>query len=424
MMKFFKTTLMILLPIVILAAGFLGARMLILNRPAPQKEIQTNPGALVRVIEVEKQARRIEIVATGTVGTAREITVTPQVSGRIVEMAPGLVAGGFFRQGEPLFVIEAADYQLARERARAAIDKAESDIALLESRARVARLEWDRLHPKGEEEPNPLVVFEPQLKEAHANLAAARASLQQAELDLARTRISAPFNSLVRAEQVELGQYVRAGNSVAVLTGSDAAEIVVPVELDDLRWLTIPGPEAGDRYGTGKGSTVTIRVEMGGREHTWQGYIARMLGEVDTRGRMARLVVRVEDPFGLGHAADDDRPALALGMFVQVLLHGTILDDIVALPREVLRDDGGVWVVDREAKLRYRPVEIVRLEREQVLIDSGLESGDSVILSALPGGAEGMTLRAASPEPAKVLAERPAERPVKDTGGEAVDGDR
>jgi multidrug resistance efflux pump len=67
------------------------------------------------------------------------------VSGQVVEISPSLVVGGFFRQGDLLFRVEQADYRLAVDRARAALAKAEFDLATVEGQARVARQEWGRL---------------------------------------------------------------------------------------------------------------------------------------------------------------------------------------------------------------------------------------------------------------------------------------
>jgi multidrug resistance efflux pump len=103
------------------------------------------------------------------------------------------VAGGFFRQGERLFSIEDTDYRLALERAEATRAKAEYELATIESQAEVARVEWERLYEDSGEEPNPLVLYEPQLKNARAALASAGSSVRQAEIDLERTRVRASF---------------------------------------------------------------------------------------------------------------------------------------------------------------------------------------------------------------------------------------
>jgi len=169
----------------------------------------------------------------------------------------------FFPSGDLLFEIEAVDYQLAVVRARAVQAQAELELAKVESSALVARREWEGLvmnNPVTDknEKPNPLVLYEPQIKKARADVAAAGAALKQAELDLQRTRIYAPFDCRVRSEGIEAGQYVRAGSSVAVLAGTETAEIVVPLSLEELQWLRVPRQGSED-----KGSPAKVRIRVG-----------------------------------------------------------------------------------------------------------------------------------------------------------------
>ncbi len=234
------TLLKIVIPLVVLLVGFGVMRFLITSRSVPQKTARQNPGALVEVIQAVKQDKRIEVFGTGTVQPEQEVSITMQVSGLVEKMAPDFVAGGFFRQGELLFSVESVDYELAVERSKAALIRAENEITVVESKAQVARREWQLLNKDKDRKPNPLVVYEPQLQDARANRDSVAAALKQAELELARTEVRAPFNCLVRAEEIGIGKYVRTGNTVATVASIDAAEIIVPLSLDELQWLTVP----------------------------------------------------------------------------------------------------------------------------------------------------------------------------------------
>jgi RND family efflux transporter MFP subunit len=377
----------IILPLLIVAFGIFGMRLMVLSRTAPSKAVRENPGLLVETMKATRRDHPVRVHGTGTVQPRQEADITPQVSGRVVEISPRLVAGGFFEKGDLLFAIEAIDYRLAVDRAQAALARAEVDLATVESQARIARGEWERLNLDDGEEPNPLVLYEPQLKNARAGVASARASLAQAELDLKRTRVVAPFNCLIRSEQIDFGQYLRAGTSVAVVAGSDNAEVLVPLPMEELRWLRIPGP------GEAEGSPATACFRCGDDTFEWQGRIVRSLGEVDSRGRMSRVVVAVEDPFGLRRSAKKERPRLELGMFVEVALHGETLREAISLPRKALRDDDTVWLADAENLLRIVPVDVLRQEKDEVLIGGGLPEDARLVLTSLSGAAEGMKLR-------------------------------
>ena len=380
----------IILPIIVLAVGIIAMRILILNRPVPQRQTRANPGALVKVIKAEKQDRQINILGNGTVQPEQEVTITLQVNGVINKVAPGFTAGAFFRKGELLFAVESIDYELAVERAKATLIRAENEITIIESKAVVARQEWDRLKLEGEEEPNPLIVYEPQFEDAKASRDAAAATLKQAELDLQRTRITAPFNCMVRSEEVGIGKYVRAGNNVALIASVDAAEIVVPLPLDDLRWLSIPR-----QVNSEKGSNANVRLEVGANLYQWQGQLVRSLGEVDMKSRMAQVVVKVDDPFSLRTEGRPQKLNLELGMFVEVVFQGVTLADVVEIPRAALRENSTVWIMDSDQKLKIVPVEIVRQQKNTVLIGGSMNDGAQIILTTIPGAVDGMKLRSA-----------------------------
>jgi RND family efflux transporter MFP subunit len=378
------------LPFLIIGLAVVATKTMIGGRQGPAKVARIERGALVETMVATKSARLITIHSTGTVQPHQEVTIIPQVSGRVISQSPKLISGGFFKKGETLFSIETIDYELARERARASLAKMEYELSAVESRARIARTEWD-IMKNGQSPPaNSLVLYGPQLKDAHANLASARAALRQAEIELERTTVTAPFNGVIRSENIDAGQYVKAGTGVLVISGTDSAEVVVPVNLNDLHWLEIPGPGRGKAT-----SSAEILLPTGNRSFIWPGRIARVLAEVDAQGRMARLVVTIQDPYLLKTKGAPGQPALAIGSFVEVAFTGRTMTEIFVLPRQALRDHSTVWVMTADNLLKIRKVTTARLERDEVFISEGLEAGEQVILTNLTGAANGMKLRAA-----------------------------
>ena len=123
------------------------------------------------------------------------------------------------------------------------------------------------------------------------------------------------------------------------------------------------------------------------------------MGEIDPRTRMARVVVTVDQPLSTGSSARSLLNELLPGMFVEVLLQGKELVDVIAVPRGALRDDDTVWTADQENRLHIRPVEIVRRERDELLVRAGLLAGEQIVLTGLSGAAEGMLLR---PQPREI----------------------
>jgi RND family efflux transporter MFP subunit len=376
------------LPVLIIAAGILILAVLLMNRPRPVKEDVQSRGVLVSTETVKAEDRIVSVRGTATVRAEREISVIPQVSGVVVKTSKEFATGGFFQKGETLFRINETDYRLALDRARAAEAQARVELATIKSKGRIARREWEQMKDKiTADEPSPLVLYKPQTKSAKAALLSATASVKLAALNLRRTRVDAPFDCRVRSESVDTGQYVRAGTQVAVLAATDMAEIVVPLHLDELQWIALP--EQGMRS---ESSSATVYMGHGGKRHGWPGRVARSHGEVDTKSRMVRIVVNVSDPYGL-RETDGTRPPLLEGSFVDVVIKGKTLKDVITIKRKALRDDSTVWTVSDEGLLQIRKVEVLRIENDDVFISSGLRDGDTIVVSGISGAANGMKLR-------------------------------
>ncbi|MBT7616304.1 MAG: HlyD family efflux transporter periplasmic adaptor subunit, partial [Calditrichaeota bacterium] len=209
-------------------------------------------------------------------------------------------------------------------------------------------------------------------------LASANAALSLAKLRLDRTILYAPFNCRIRQESIDKGQYLNPGVSVARLFSTDMVEIDVGIPLSEVMWLDIPG------------ATAAVHLHVDGKTFIWDGKVDRSVGVIGEKERLAYVVVQVKDPLKI---QDDKDIELSIGTFVEVEIRGHFLDNIVSLPRQALRDDSNVWVVNDEGLLNVRKVSVERMIPGEVLISDGLNTGDKVILSSIIGGAEGMKLR-------------------------------
>lgn len=377
------------LPLFILASGLLLAGYLVGTRPKAVPMERGEAAPPVRVLEVVPEDMRLRVEALGEVRPRAEIDLVAEVTGRIVATSASLESGAFFAAGEELARIDPIDYELAVRRARADVAQARVEVETELAEAEVARSEWDDLHGGN---PPPLVVREPQLAGARARLEAARASLAQAEVDLARTVIEAPFAGRVRSENVDVGQFVSRGASLARIYAIDAVEVRLPLSTDDLAFVDLP--LRADGLAGEKGPSVDLRASIGGREHHWRGRIVRTEGELDPRTRMLHAVVRVEDPYRL-RGGETDAP-LAIGLYVAASISGRAVEGVFVVPRDALRDgaDGAqVLVIDEESRVRLRPVEVLREQADTVLIASGLRGGERICVSHLEVAVEGMLVR-------------------------------
>jgi RND family efflux transporter MFP subunit len=373
----------------LVALGVAGLMKLSASKPEIKKRKPPVSVPIVRTIRVHTASQPVMVRAEGTVKPLEQMQLVPQVSGKVLYVSPSLVNGGFFKKDDVLIRIDPVDYELALTLAGAKLKDSESRLQLAREESAAAREEW-RLHAVDgngtDTEPPPLVAKEPQLAAAQAALDADRANLKKAELALERTILYAPFTGRVSREGVDIGQYVSPGQSLATLYSTDAAEIVLPLEMEDLAWIHVPGFTPGGA----SGSDARVTVRIGGKSLTWYGKVVRAEGELDERTRMINAVVRVEKPYSR-------RPPLAVGFFVTVDIEGSMIPNGTVIPRTALRKDRTVWVYN-EGVLRFRKIELARMEGERVFVQSGLMDGESVVVSPLKAVTDGMNVRTAGKE--------------------------
>lgn len=392
----------LLLPLVILAVGALGVALLLFLRPTIEPKPPLVKPPRVRVETVVPQALELRVRTHGTVKPRSESSLIPQVSGPVVWVSPVLASGGFFQKWEPLVRIERADHEVEVESARATVARSESE----HERASKELNRQKRLADRS-------VASETRYDDARnderisgAALREAKARLEKAERDLVRTELVAPYAGRVRDESVDVGQFVTRGAPIASLYAVDYAEVRLPIPDADLRYIDLPLIPRGAGAGDGEappGPDVLLEARFAGEDHSWTGRIVRTEGEIDVRSRMVHVIAQVKDPYGLladgeGGGSQFATAPLAVGLFVEAQILGRRLDDVVVLPRVALRNGDRVWIVDGDDRLRAREVEIVRLERDQVVIGAGLARGERVSVSSLQAVVEGMQVRVVADE--------------------------
>lgn len=349
------------------------------TRKPPVRTERKIVAPLVKVQIVRQQDIQMVVQGYGTVQPKVQAEVVPQVSGKVVAINPDFKDGGFIEAGEALITIDPRDYELAVQRAQAEVARAEVELDIERAEAEVSRQEWEQLNP-GTEPPSPLVVREPQIRQAQTRLEAAKAVLATAELNLERTGVSLPFDGRVVSETVDLGQYVSSGQSIGKIYGIEAVEIEVPLEDKELAWFDVPANpvsiNGGDSVKTG--STAEVRSHFAGASHTWQGLVVRTTGEIDKTSRLVSVVVEVSEPF----KAANGRPPLVPGMFVEVIIKGKILENAISVPRYAVHNGNEVWVVNNNL-LRIQPLGIARADKDFVYAVSGIEDGAVIVVSPL-----------------------------------------
>ena len=385
-----KFVIVFIIPLLVVGSGVAVAAKLASSREEPKREETVNRGTLVEVQPIERTTQTVEVEAKGTVRAAKRLVVQPQLSGEITRVHDQLVPGGLIKQGDVLFRIRATDYKIAVDQRETSVAQAQAQLRIEEGQQRVARKEWELFQSGNQDQAaDPgLALRAPQKRVAEVSLDAAMSQLEMAKVNLSRTTVRAPFNLMVENENVEVGQVVGPGSPAASVVGTDKFWVQVSVPIDRLEFIQIPAVNAQE------GSAVTIEQDIGRQKVTRPGRVVRLLGELDPVGRMARVLVEIDDPLNLSAGEDAQARGLPflLGSFVTVRFDGAREMEVSEIPRSALHEGDKVYIFN-DGKLDIREVSVVWRRENTVLVADGVTSGEQLVTSRIAAPLPGMKLR-------------------------------
>ena len=389
-----RSAVRILAPLLVLAIGVTAMVALIKSRPQAIKKPAVKVLPLVEISSVvEVDSQQVTVQGMGTVRPARVLILQPEVMGRVVSHHDQLVAGGRLKEGEELLRIDDREYTLIAEQQRAQVARAKLELQIEQGRKAIAQREWDAMKSSivsTDDAGRSLALREPHLRAARSGVQSARSALDRSLLQVERTVLTAPFNAYVREEGIEVGQFVGLQSRLATLVGTDSVWVEVSLPVDKLSWISLP--DAGGR----EGSVAWVEHDVGkGAPVRRQGRVLRLLEELDPRGRMARVLVEVQDPFG---GVEADQFPLLVGAYVSVSIEGRSLSKVMAIPRVALHGDDHVWVVDENDQLVRQVVTVAWRERDRLFVSEGLRAGDRLVTSPVASPVQGTLVRVLIPE--------------------------
>ena len=378
----------------ILLAGVAVTMLIFSTEPEAQTEGATVETAmLVDVTEVEQGTFEPVIVATGTVQPVEDVQLSPLVSGQIIRRDPAFTPGGYVKKNQVLLQIDPSDYENTLELRRSELMQSQTTLDTEMGRQQIASQDLQLIvddslfgsNPLSEEE-RQLVLRKPQLNAVKATIEASKASLKQAQLNLERTTIRAPFDAHILTQNVSTGSQVSQGDNLGRIVGTDYYWVNATVPVAKLQWLKFP------KNSTDMGSPVRIENSTTWPVGTYrQGYLDRQIGALDGQTRLARVLVRVEDPLGQ-KSSSADKPMLIIGSFVEVYINANPIENVIRLDKGLVRTGQTVWVM-KDNKLEIREVNVALTDDQYAYISNGLETGDKVVSTDLSTVSNGIGLR-------------------------------
>lgn len=353
------------LPVSALAAPL--ALALALSACGGGQETKAPPPPTVSVLAVREQPLSISTELPGRTVAYETSDVRPQVNGLIEERL--FAEGDTVRAGQPLYRIDAAPYRAAVASARAALSKAQATIGATEALARrygelvkinaIARQDYDNAVGSA--------------GQARADIAAQRAALQAAQIDLARTVIRAPISGRIGRSLTTTGGLVAAGQTTALTTIQRIDPVYVDIPQSSADVLKLRQQIAAGQLTRDGKARVQLILEDGST-YKLEGTLLFTDVTVDQTTGSQVLRAVFPNPDGL----------LLPGMFVRAkLVQGTVQNAILVPQQAVSRDERGdpvVMVVGADKKVAPRPVKTSGTSGANWIVTSGLRNGDRVIV--------------------------------------------
>ncbi|MFI3247478.1 MAG: efflux RND transporter periplasmic adaptor subunit [Ferrimonas sp.] len=375
---------------------FVGLTLGLLSHWAPKKETPPKPDILplVEAITPTLQSHQVQLRSYGVLEPKQQTQLVAEVSGRLVQLTAAFEVGQFVQQGQLLAQIEPADYQTALLQAEANLAQARAQLQQEQAQGAVAAAQWRGV---SNGVPPELGLRKPQLAQEQANVRSAEAALARAQRNLARTELRAPFSGIISQRVVDLGQYINIGTELGQVNGTQQARIRLPLSPSELALLP-PSQKAN----------VQLRFDNGTLPQVWQARIIGNEGLINADNRMIYLVAELDDPYNF----DQQHPApLPYGAFLTAEIQGRRLEQVLRLPRHAVRDNR-VAIITAENTVELRPVTVVHADLEQVYVTLPFRADERLSLTRLTGLDNGRRVNVlGDPSPDKQLAQEPMAAP-------------
>ena len=381
-----KLIVKILLPLCFIMAGAAGWNYFKSKEPEVKRKPPGTQTAVVKTIVMKKGNYPTWVYAMGTVMPYRQIMLKSKLAGEVISVSKKFVQGGVMKKGEVLLKLDDSDYKIEIQKARSALDKVLANLAIEKGSQLIAKEELKLINKASPDKvtATDLSLRKPQLTQAEAGVANARADLEKAELNLSRTKVYLPFNALILEKNVDSGSIVNAQGSLASIVDVDRYKIEALVPQDRLAF-----------FGTDWMSNADAFIISNYSNQTWQGKVFGTTGKITNKSQMAGVIILVPDPLGL--KIKGGRPQLMLDDHVSVKIRGPILENLFSLPRSAVRDHNRVWVYN-SGILEIRKIKPVWKEESVIYVKNNIHTGDRVIISDLPVAVNGLLLQLAHGE--------------------------
>ena len=367
-------------PLFILLGAFALSYLLWLLGQVQPDPVEEAPAPDVIVEILTPEDFQIKISSNGTTTPLTQTVLTAEVGGEVIYRSKKFSEGSSVIEGEILAKIDDTDLQLQYKNALLQLANAEVQYSLQLAEAEVAKQAWEKM---GDGIASDLTLKKPQLKQAEALLAVAKAQVSSAEKKLDKTEIVAPYAGRIQNVNIDLGTTIIPGQPVGAIYTSSEIEVTLAVKDNDLQFLSIPMD--GRKLDPSEQALVEIKSFYKGKNQTWIGRLERVDGVIDPITRMINLIAVFKNDF-----IEIDKPNLPIGLFVEAQIDGIKLKDIFSIPVNAISQNNEVYIVNNDNELESIKLPILKKYSDFVIVKDGLKAGERIVTSKLSTASNGI----------------------------------
>ena len=366
------------LPLILLAVA-LGISYLLISIQPKAKKIET-PSLITPVEYLVAKAKptTIRIESEGILQPRIETQFISPVAGQVIEIGENFYPGRFFQKGEVLFKLDDSDYQFQVKNAETNLAQAELAFELEKALSVQAKKDWEKLNLG---EANDLVLRKPQLKQAKKNLESAQVSLTFAQEQLEDTVFRAPYSGYLLSRTIDLGTEITGGMSGPIASAYSSGDAEIRLPLTESERLLIDTKNLNEN---------TVRLYDSGKLVA-QGKIQRIEASLNPNNRLFYAVALIENAFPEDNQIHTSE--MFRGQYLDAMIDGILIEEAFTLPNEAIRESSTIYTITNQNQLVEKNITVISSNSKQVIVSTGLDDGDRVVVSPVPFYINGMSVK-------------------------------
>ena len=380
----------IILILIILAIAIGTGKWLIQTKPEVKKHSKKISLPVVKTTPIKPQSYQLKIHSSGSVQAHTQTTLVAEISGKITQVKDRFEEGNYVNKGDTLMSIDKTDYINALKIAKSEIYQKELALKEQVAQGNLAKQDWDLFGEK-KRTPSKLALREPHIASAKAALGAAKIRKEQAQTNLDRSIVKAPYAGRILERSIAVGQYVTPGTKLGKLYSTDYVEVRLPLSLTDYEQLQLPEHYQGEKLPVTQDlPRVIFYAQSHKGRHEWLGRIVRTSAALNESTRQLSVIARIDKPFS---RSTTGAPPVKIGQFLQAEILAEKLNNIALIPISAIHEGKEILLLEGD-QIKLQAIDIIASDKDHLIISTkNLPLDKPLILTPPSSTIDGMQVK-------------------------------